>query len=160
MKIAIKSPKYGTQYIILDKADKELVNRYKLRLSKTTNGFYVNGRLKGKKNAKSYLLHHILLGISGKAVDHINGNGLDNRRKNLRVANYSQNNKNAVKRKDWKHSKYKGVGRNRDGQFIARIQSNGCRILIGTFKTEIEAARAYNEAAMELHGEFARLNEI
>ena len=90
-------------------------------------------------------------------VDHINGNTLDNRKLNLRQCTHQQNMMNAVKKRK-SLSKFKGVFRN-GNSWGARI-GNGGRIHIGSFKTEEEAAKAYNEKALELFGEFAKLNDI
>jgi hypothetical protein len=154
LKLPIFSKKYGCKFVTIDKEDFNKIKNYKLRLSKTTNGFYVNCRLKGSKLSKT--LHSIIM--ETKFIDHINGNPLDNRKSNLRNANYFTNNRNSAKRKDYKYSKYKGVGKNYRNQWIARIQFNNKRILIGTFKTALEAAKAYDIKAKELHKEFARLN--
>lgn len=159
LKIPINSPKYGTQYMIIDDFMLKYVNCFNLRLSKTTNGFYVNCRNKYEKNAKSFLFHRCFFSPLVKSIDHINGNTLDNRLDNLRIAGYSGNNKNASKRKDWKYSKYKGVSK-RNGKWIARLQVDGKRLHIGTFSTEKLAAKAYDEAAKKYHKEFARINGI
>ncbi len=93
-------------------------------------------------------------------VDHINGNGLDNRRKNLRICTRLQNVRNTPKRKDTQ-SKFKGVHflKKRD-KWIARIQVEGKRINSGYFNTELEAAKRYNELATKYHEEFAYLNPV
>ncbi len=93
-------------------------------------------------------------------VDHINHNGLDNRKANIRPATRSQNNFNRliVKRED-SSSKYKGVSwRKRKMRWHARIHVNGEYKFLGYFKDEIHAAKAYDEAAKKYHGEFAVLN--
>ena len=95
----------------------------------------------------------------GLVVDHINGNGLDNRRSNLRLVTVVQNNWNAAPHQNAR-SKFKGVAFHKArGKWYARIACNGRRTLLGYFDREIDAATAYNEAASTLHGEFARLNE-
>ncbi len=103
-------------------------------------------------------LHHLVIGEppTGMQVDHINGNKLDNRRCNLRFATNSQNcqNKPPGMGRQWK-----GLQKYKCG-WMARIRTPAGRICLGTFKTEIDAARAYNEAAKRLHGEFAWLNPI
>ena len=94
----------------------------------------------------------------GLFVDHINHNGLDNRRRNLRVCTYIENQRNK-RPKPGCTSEYKGVhwckGRNK---FRANIYLNRKAIHLGYFKNEIEAARAYDKKAKELFGEFAYLN--
>lgn len=83
---------------------------------------------------------------------------LDNRRENLRFATPAQNNQNASRRTR-NENLPKGVSRGTDGIFKARISSNGKQITLGTFQTSAAAARAYDEAAKTLFGEFASTNE-
>lgn len=91
-------------------------------------------------------------------VDHINMNGLDNQRGNLRMVTKAQNTMNR-KRYRGSTSQYKGVCWNKkEGKWIAQIGLNKQRIRIGAFNNEEEAARAYDAKARELHGEFARPN--
>jgi len=99
----------------------------------------------------------------GMDTDHINGNKLDNRKCNLRSCTRQQNQFNKGPQKN-KRSIYKGVYlltcHQKYYYWIARININGKRIHIGSFKTEGEAASAYNKAASELYGYFAKLNVI
>jgi hypothetical protein len=90
-------------------------------------------------------------------VDHINGNGLDNRRANLRVCTQAENLRNRHTTSN--RSGFKGVTAVMGG-FKAEIRTQVKRIYLGYFKTAEEAAHAYNEAAQTYHGEFARLNVI
>lgn len=87
-------------------------------------------------------------------VDHINGNGLDNRRCNLRICNRFQNQANSKRHKNNK-SGFKGVSPARS-RFQASIMVGRVRHKLGTFDTPEEAYEAYCEAAKRLHGEFAR----
>jgi len=92
-------------------------------------------------------------------VDHINGNGLDNRKANLRLATRRQNQFNRRQRCDAVLSKYKGVTfRKKTNKWLVRIGYCGRRINLGLFDNETDAAKAYDEAAKELFGEFAALN--
>jgi hypothetical protein len=106
---------------------------------------------------RSVLMHRLILGNPAGDVDHRNGNGLDNRRANLRVASRSLNNANSRGRAGT--SRFKGVSWcRRDNRWQAGIQQNGQRKALGRFDTEVDAALAYDEAARSLFGEFARLN--
>lgn len=91
-------------------------------------------------------------------VDHINGDTLDNRRKNLRLATVKQNRMNRSKHKITS-SQYKGVSwEKRSSKWRARIKLNRKFIYLGIFASEIDAANAYDKAAHIYHGEFARAN--
>lgn len=109
---------------------------------------------------KRALLHRLLLGIHGtaKIADHRNLDRLDNRRQNLRVATKSQNGYNRGRRRDNK-SGYKGVYRcSTTGHWRAEISAERKRHKLGRFADPISAAKAYDAAALRLHGEFARTN--
>lgn len=91
-------------------------------------------------------------------VDHVNGNGLDNRRQNLRPAGKSGNAANSRIRSD-NTSGYRGVTWHAGGRkWMAQVVAGGSLIYLGLFVDPIEAARAYDSAAIAQHGEFARLN--
>lgn len=103
------------------------------------------------------LMHRFLSGaMPGQFVDHIDGNGLNNSRSNLRICSHAENMRNRQKRKVGK-SKFKGV-QIHHGHWRATIRENGNRHELGTFNSEIEAAQAYDAAALKFHKEFARTN--
>lgn len=143
---------------LVDDCDYEDLIKYKWYAVKykSSSTFYavrhVNDRVLG-------MHRHILCVTDGKIlVDHKNQNGLDNRRENIRLATHSQNQVNS-KRKGVINSKHRGVYLNkRTGRFQAQIRKNGYCHTIGTFANQDEAAKAYNIKAIEMHGEFARLN--
>lgn len=113
-----------------------------------------------EEHGVSIRLHRYLLNAPpSKDVDHVNGDGLDNRRRNLRKATAAQNARNARKRKN-STSRYKGVCADisSGSPWRARIRVDGRLIHLGRFKIEKQAARAYDDAARRLHGEFARIN--
>ncbi len=94
-------------------------------------------------------------------VDHINGDTFDNRKCNLRLATAKENSRNIGKRKGKFTSIYKGVNWNKKAaKFTARIMTDIGRVFLGYFKTEAEAALAYNKAAKKYHKDFARLNKV
>ena len=120
-----------------------------------------------KINGKAIILHRLIMGIvdspSSVCVDHIDHNGLNNSRANLRITDKSGNARNSHKRVFVKISScYKGVGlvRNRTNPWRARIGLLDEERHLGYYPTEVEAAQAYNKAATELFGEFACLNVI
>ena len=91
-------------------------------------------------------------------VGHMNGNGLDNRKSNLRICTNAQSRMNAQKRTKGT-SKYKGASWHKlEQRWISKIKMNGETIHLGYFKNEQEAAIAYDNAALKYFGEFARLN--
>jgi hypothetical protein len=108
-------------------------------------------------------LHRLIMGVTEPTVlvDHINGNGLDNRRENLRLATVTQNNYNCRKRTCKSSSKYKGVVYYQERKkWRARMFDHGKVMWLGDFETEVEAALAYNECAKRVAKEFALLNDI
>lgn len=105
-----------------------------------------------------YMSVAIIAPSPGYYVDHANRDTLDNRRSNLRQCTNSQNNANTRKRTT---RKYRGVYWNeKRGKYYADIRVNGKTIHLGGFVNADDAALAYNRAAVEIHGEFASLNEV
>lgn len=107
-------------------------------------------------------MHRAILDVGkGVVVDHINRNGLDNRRANLRIATTRQNAFNSALHRD-SSSGFKGVSldRTRGGKWRATIKADGRHYALGRFDTALEAARVYDMAALKLHGEFARINGV
>ena len=107
-------------------------------------------------SARSYM-HRLIMGAEdGQKVDHRNGDGLDNRRGNLRLATKAQNSMNS---RPQQGRRYKGVSWHKKGQkWRASIMLDGKAIHLGLFVSEEEAARAYDSMAAEMFGDFARLN--
>jgi hypothetical protein len=111
-------------------------------------------------------MHREIVGGDSPHIDHINGDGLDNRDENLRPCTVSQNIANSRGDKIGKKwSKYKGVvfrpevkGDKGGKQWKVRIGFQNTVVHIGSFSTEEEAARAYDRKAVELFGEFAHVN--
>ena len=118
---------------------------------------YVRGR--DNKTKKTVLLHRLLVGaFCGEEVDHINGDGMDNRLCNLQLVTRTQNQQ---KRRPRKGLTTRGV------HFIARLNKwqarltfEGKRHSLGLFTAKEEAIKAYNEKAKTVHGKFAYLNEL
>lgn len=111
-------------------------------------------RRNGKKTSIS--MHRALIGVAGLQVDHINGNGLDNRRCNLRLATVAENQRNKSLPRMGKYRGVEKVG----NVFRSRVRYDGVVYECGYFDLEEEAAIAYNTLAKQLHGEFATLNKL
>ena len=139
-----------TGHAIIDLADVDKIKHLRWSLHSTPGD--INGY--AWCNEKRILLHKYLTGY--KITDHINNNKLDNRRINLRECTHQQNILNTKARKN-KQVPYKGVKYNRE-KFQAKIMLNGISYNLGTYITAIEAAEAYDKAAIELHGEYACIN--
>lgn len=116
-----------------------------------------------KKTGKWYKMHRVIIGMDkgDSHVDHINGNRSDNRLENLRIVTKAQNLWNMGKHDSRNKSGFKGVCLDkRRGTWKAEISENGNRHYLGAFKTKEMAAKAWNEAAIKLHGEYAFLNVL
>jgi hypothetical protein len=158
-KLIIES-KHGTFIALYDAEDAHKVEPYTWHVVKGHSTFYVC-RQTARPNRRSILLHREIAEChKDKMVDHKNGNGLDNRRENLRVCTMSENMMN--RRKTSQNSTgYKGVyktGDSKPNPYSAKIQKDGKVYCLGHYKTSEEAARAYDKKAKELHGVFAKLN--
>jgi hypothetical protein len=112
------------------------------------------------KKGKIVSMHREMMNApKGLLVDHRNGDTLDNRRSNLRLATHSQNMSNRGKLKKKATSQYIGIFLEKSsGRWVVKTTHNNKSIWIGRFDSEIDAARAYDRAAIKYHGEFARLN--
>jgi hypothetical protein len=134
---------------ICDKDDFDLVKNYRWSLFP---GNYV------WNNKNKCFLHNILM--SSKQIDHVDGNGLNNKRSNLRYANQSQNNMNKRISKN-NSSGFKGVHfDNYSKKWIVQIRKNKKLVFKKGVKSKEEAAILYDQKAKELFGEFARTNEM
>ena len=141
---------------LVDDEDYERIIQYKWSANKIGNTWYAVSR--ESTTHKTILMHRLILSTQPHELcDHINGNGLDNRRCNLRLASKSQNAMNQTKTHGT--STYKGVTWNkRANKWTVQIMFNYKNIYMGDFRDEREAAIAYDEKAIELFGEYAKLN--
>lgn len=133
------------------------LNKHTWRLSQ--NGYARRNR-GGESKDKDILLHRVVNQTpDGFLTDHINCNRLDNRKRNLRSVTSSENNWNKGSFRGT--SRFKGVcWRKRENKWVAVIRFKKRPYHLGYFHSEIDAAKAYNEAAKKYHGEYAYLNEI
>jgi len=112
------------------------------------------------KKSETVFMHKLIMKTpKGMDTDHINGNGLDNRKENLRICTHAQNLMNQRKRKN-NTSGYKGVCWSKDSKkWMAKIMLNYKSIYLGLFTHKKDASVAYNEAAKKYYKKFASLNE-
>lgn len=156
--VEVISPTYGEWFTLIDAADAALIENVSLYLSRRKDTFYVKAYV--RKVGTRTLLHRLILGVTDSDIhiDHINGDPLDNRRENLRVATRQEN---MFNRRPDRHtsSQYKGVSwERRARRWRSELRTNGVTHFLGRFASEEDAARAYDAAARDLFGEYAYLN--
>ena len=146
------------QQALVDDEDYDLISQWNWSVSSYGYAY---------KNKNGSILMHVAIMNTPKGMqtDHINGNKLDNRRENLRICTTAQNQFNSKPHSDNIYSKHKGVSflkakKQAKNPWITMINIDGKPTFLGTFATEIEAAKAYNEASIKHHGKFAKLNII
>lgn len=146
------------QVALVDNEDYNFLMQRKWQAHKDGNTFYARynlyiGMIDGKEKRKTIRMHRLIMAVpKGKIIDHINGNGLDNQKSNLRICSKRQNNQNRVH--SIKSSKYPGVSwYNTINKWVARIRINGKAISLGRFTNEKDAAMAYEKACRTLVGE-------
>ena len=146
---------------IVDIEDLPRLSRSRWFYQKHKNIYYAMSN-KTSDGRKKVYMHQEVMGTppAGKEIDHINGNGLDNRKENLRFCSHRENCQASRKRQQNASSMYKGIyWDKKEKKWRARIcRLDGTRKHLGLFESELDAARAYDEAATEAFGKFATLN--
>lgn len=148
-------------FAMVDISDLHIVAPYRWIVYAADRTVYAKTRM--DRSEPERWMHRVIMGV-GKGsplVDHANFNGLDNRRRNLRIATHSQNHANApkVNRVGGTTSPFKGVSYHAQaGKWMAAIQVDKKRYYLGLYATQEDAARAYDDAARMHFGEFAWVN--
>jgi hypothetical protein len=135
------------KYAIVDPKDYERIAKYKWFAMRSRRGFYAIRIVKQKDGTRKKIrMHRCIFDVpDDKLIDHINHNGLDNRKANLRIVTNMQ--------------KYKGVSwAKRVGKWHTEIYCRGQKIFIGYFDDQTAAAKAYDARAAQLYGDYAALN--
>lgn len=165
MKMILSTKRFGEKTVYFDDEDWPILKDYVWHIQKDKGNFYVRCNIWVNGRRKSPKMHRMVMGISHKPkphIDHIDRNGLNNRKSNLRVCSNSKNAQNtSVTARST--TGYKGVYLYKEpntnaGLYTAALRANGVKHHGGYFKTAIEAAKRYNELAIKYHGEFAVLN--
>jgi len=150
------------KYAIVDPDDFDRLREHKWHISRGGGTFYAVRTIRPHNYKRIVIkMHRQILKVPSRIfVDHINHNGLDNRKANLRPATRTQNNRNRRKvSKAGFHSKYKGLTwYKHQNRWAVRIMADRKSIFLGYFQNEINAAKAYDTAARKYFGEFANLN--
>jgi len=145
-------------YALVDAEDYEKLNKHSWHASWSGRAWYAKSRI-----GERYVFMHRLIMNTSQDIDHIDNDGLNNQRHNLRPISQSNNSARAGPpfRRNKKTSKYKGVSWHTNaGKWTAHIQKGKEQFYLGLFDTEKDAAKAYNEKAHELFGEYAFLNKL
>lgn len=171
----------GQYYATVDDTDYDMVSAHKWHTNRDQHTTYARSTIKRPNNKqKTIYMHRMIMGLLNAPyniyVDHIDGNGLNNCRNNLRITDSSGNQQNLRKRIPTKWTSiYKGVhykGHSKSNPWVAQItipkqpidgirpKGRGKVRWLGSYKTQEEAALAYNQAAIELFGPMAHLNTI
>ena len=158
----------GPYFTLVDDEDVKRLSKHNWYLDEPKPGYF---RVRSKIAGSWFTMSRYLLDIYDNSihVDHANGNPLDNRKKNLRACSPKENDRNRVKQKSASGkpclSQYKGVSvmtskwKDRVYKYwFAKIMVDREQIYLGTFKTEEEAAKAYDEAAKKHFCEYAKTN--
>ena len=150
--------------VLLDPDDFEKVRHRPWFAARIAGVTYAMSNGRKGEGVRMHAMHRVILGLArgGTVVDHRNMNGLDNRRNNLRPCDRARNGQNRGKADNGSRSRFKGVTVENlvaGKPYAATIGFGGKTKRLGRYPTEAEAARAYDRAAVELHGEFARTNQ-
>jgi hypothetical protein len=161
MKMVIISPKYGSHTVLFDDEDLDLIKKYRWSIWRSYNGkFYAFHSWKREGKEVSIKMHRLIMGVQDNRtplVDHRDGDTLNNKKENLRMAAHSQNSMNRGKTSK-NNCGYKGVSKKTPNRYQAAITVNGKRYYGGLFEDPIDAAKKYDEMALKYHGEFAYFN--
>lgn len=161
--VLVSSPKYGTQEVLIDTEDIEVLSKYRWNVKAGPHSlYYVHTSLGSRNTGKwSMTMHRLLMGHPdrGLVVDHIDGNCMNNKKSNLRVTSYANNRRNSAKQVNTK-CRYRGVYERNDykGKYRAQLRFEGKIYNLGTFTDMILAAKTYDEFARKCYGEFAVTN--
>lgn len=163
--IVISSKKYGEKHVFIDDEDFEMISNINWCLRKCGENFYAHSPKYiggGRANRKNFsqLMHKLVLPCNdSEVIDHIDGNGLNNQKINLRICTQQQNCFNRSRLNKNNISGYMGVTWHKKAEkYMASITKGGKRFYLGLYSSIEEAARTRDKKAIEMFGEFASLN--
>lgn len=145
-------------YFLVDDDDYPTVSKYNWSLD--SHGYVVRRAKGGSISLHRFIAKIHRWNVGENVIDHINRDKKDNRKSNLRMCTFQQNTFNRKQQFNDTTSRYKGVSKRENGHWRMRVYVEGKCYCDKTYRTEIEAAVAYNRAAVKAHGEYALLNDI
>ena len=146
------------KFAIVEEEDYPELSRHKWCVNRSPRSDGILYAVRGNKGKQAAMHRYIMNPPDGMIVDHIDHNGLNNTKRNLRVCTHRQNMWNVRPKMKWT-SKYKGVSYVKARKkYSAILEFKGKKHYIGYYKDEVEAAKAYDKKAKQLFGEFAYLN--
>lgn len=163
-RIDVSTSRLPNTFAMVDDEDFDSLSKYKWRAKENCRTFYADrptkpSKKQGKvrKQSKVQMHRSILSAPRGMEVDHIDGDGLNNQKSNLRLCTKSQNQHN--RRPQCNKSGFKGVvWHKRNKRWQSQLMLEGRYVYLGTYFCLIKAAKAYDEGANKHFGKFARLN--
>lgn len=163
MSASVEIPLSGGLVAFVDEADAPLVqsrNWYALTRGQLSYALSAQPYSKTVPPRSPLMMHRLIMGAQkGEIVDHADGDGLNNRRSNLRLCSHAENMRNTRIRRVDKSSRFKGVSLDvTSGRWRVEVEKDGRRVYVGSFKDEEVAARRYDAAARLMFGSFARTN--
>ncbi len=141
--------------VIIDPEDFPVIARFAWTIGKDKHNAYAKTEIFINGERRKIHMHRLIMGMKRRHVDHINKNGLDNRKANLR---YCSNAQNCANSRRTNSTGFKGVANYGRASYWARLRKNGKEYKSGPYKTAEEAARSYNQLARKYFGRFAQLN--
>jgi hypothetical protein len=149
-------------FTIVDDEDFEYLNQWKWFANLQGKKFYARRAITVSKGKQKTIFMHrfIMKPEKGMVIDHLDGNPLNNQKSNLRICTHADNMRNS-KIPINNTSGFKGVSFfKKNNTYMSSIRFNDKKIYLGLFIDPIDAAKAYNAAALKYHGEFANINKI
>jgi len=153
-----KIPLTQGKHTLVDDSDYEELSQYRWFAARAGRNWYAHRTLKKGNEIKTVRMHRLVIEAAvGQIVDHINQNGLDNRKENLRICSRTENARNRGATRTNKLG-YKGVYQRPTGKYQAVIRLDGRAKSLGHFHSAREAALAFDRAALEHHGAYVSTN--
>jgi hypothetical protein len=160
MDFIVKSRVFGKMIASVDDEDYQRIKDIAWYIDKSKRQFYLKAKIRVNGKLKGISMHRYIMNFPKKGIDHKDGNGLNNKKNNLRICTNKQNSRNS-QMPTRNTTGFKGVRfAKKEQKYHARVVVNGNMISGGLYTNILRAAKKYNEMALQYFGEFAKLNEF